>query len=114
MVERQEARAAKDFARADEIRDELAALGWEVRDSADGSAARAEVLMASQFIYGVQPVQEAERGRRRVHKVWRAPETLGGGAGAALWIAGPPGGRRRGRSLSVRRRGGDAAAGRTR
>ena len=33
--------------------------------------------MASQFIYGVQPVPEAERGRRRVHKVWRAPETSG-------------------------------------
>jgi 23S rRNA (guanosine2251-2'-O)-methyltransferase len=31
--------------------------------------------MASQIIYGVQPVHEAERGRRRVHKVWRAPET---------------------------------------
>ena len=31
--------------------------------------------MASQFIYGVQPVYEAERGRRRVHKVWRAPQT---------------------------------------
>ncbi len=31
--------------------------------------------MASQFVYGVQPVQEAERGRRRVHGVWRAPET---------------------------------------
>ena len=31
--------------------------------------------MASQFIYGVQPVHEAERGRRRVHKVWRAPQT---------------------------------------
>lgn len=31
--------------------------------------------MASQFIYGVQPVAEAERGRRRVHAVWRAPET---------------------------------------
>jgi 23S rRNA (guanosine2251-2'-O)-methyltransferase len=31
--------------------------------------------MASQFIYGVQPVQEAERGRRQVHKVWRAPQT---------------------------------------
>ncbi len=31
--------------------------------------------MASQIIYGVQPVQEAERGRRRVHKVWRAPAT---------------------------------------
>src|SRR6201996_1191383 len=31
--------------------------------------------MASQFIYGVQPVQEAERGRRSVHRVWRAPQT---------------------------------------
>jgi cysteinyl-tRNA synthetase len=36
MMERERARAAKDFARADEIRDELAALGWVVRDSADG------------------------------------------------------------------------------
>ncbi|HET8956808.1 MAG TPA: cysteine--tRNA ligase [Solirubrobacterales bacterium] len=36
MQEREEARAAKDFARADAIRDELAAMGWEVRDSADG------------------------------------------------------------------------------
>src|ERR1700744_6024186 len=31
--------------------------------------------MASQFIYGVQPVQEAERGRRRGHKVWRVAQT---------------------------------------
>jgi 23S rRNA (guanosine2251-2'-O)-methyltransferase len=31
--------------------------------------------MAKQVIYGKQPVQEAERGRRRVHRVWRAPET---------------------------------------
>jgi cysteinyl-tRNA synthetase len=36
MGEREEARAAKDFARADEIRDRLAELGWTVRDSADG------------------------------------------------------------------------------
>jgi len=36
MAEREEARAAKDFARADEIRDRLAEMGWEVRDSADG------------------------------------------------------------------------------
>ncbi|HEY5815350.1 MAG TPA: cysteine--tRNA ligase [Solirubrobacterales bacterium] len=35
--EREEARAAKDFGRADEIRDRLAELGWEVRDSADGA-----------------------------------------------------------------------------
>jgi 23S rRNA (guanosine2251-2'-O)-methyltransferase len=33
------------------------------------------VIVASQIIYGVRPVAEAERGRRRVHKVWRAPET---------------------------------------
>jgi cysteinyl-tRNA synthetase len=36
MEEREAARAAKDFARADELRDRLAELGWEVRDSADG------------------------------------------------------------------------------
>ncbi len=37
MEEREQARAAKDFARADALRDELAALGWEVRDGADGA-----------------------------------------------------------------------------
>jgi cysteinyl-tRNA synthetase len=37
LEERQAARAAKDFERADEIRDELAELGWEVRDSAEGA-----------------------------------------------------------------------------
>ena len=31
--------------------------------------------MANQVIYGRQPVAEAERGRRGVHRVWRAPET---------------------------------------
>jgi len=36
MQEREQARAAKDFARADELRDELAGMGWTVRDSADG------------------------------------------------------------------------------
>jgi 23S rRNA (guanosine2251-2'-O)-methyltransferase len=30
---------------------------------------------ASSVIYGKQPVAEAERGRRRVRRVWRAPET---------------------------------------
>jgi cysteinyl-tRNA synthetase len=37
MDEREKARAAKDFARADEIRERLAELGWEVRDSADSA-----------------------------------------------------------------------------
>jgi len=31
--------------------------------------------MASQLIYGKQSVAEAERGRRQVQRVWRAPET---------------------------------------
>jgi 23S rRNA (guanosine2251-2'-O)-methyltransferase len=31
--------------------------------------------MANQIIYGRRPVAEAERGRRRVHRVWRGPET---------------------------------------
>lgn len=31
-------------------------------------------MAASQIIYGRRPVEEAERGRRRVHRVWRAPE----------------------------------------
>jgi cysteinyl-tRNA synthetase len=37
LEEREAARAAKDFGRADEIRDRLAELGWEVRDSAEGA-----------------------------------------------------------------------------
>lgn len=34
--QRAAARAAKDFAEADRLRDEIAALGWEVRDTAGG------------------------------------------------------------------------------
>jgi cysteinyl-tRNA synthetase len=37
LEERERARADKDFGRADEIRDRLAELGWEVRDGADGA-----------------------------------------------------------------------------
>jgi cysteinyl-tRNA synthetase len=36
MAEREAARAAKDYVRADEIRDELAEMGLEIRDSAEG------------------------------------------------------------------------------
>ena len=32
-------------------------------------------MARSERIYGRRPVAEAERGRRRVHRVWRAPET---------------------------------------
>jgi cysteinyl-tRNA synthetase len=37
LAERERARAAKDFGRADEIRDRLAELGWEVRDAEGGA-----------------------------------------------------------------------------
>jgi cysteinyl-tRNA synthetase len=37
LQERQRARSEKDWARADEIRDELKALGWAVRDGGDGA-----------------------------------------------------------------------------
>jgi cysteinyl-tRNA synthetase len=36
MQAREQARATRDFTRADVLRDELRALGWEVRDGADG------------------------------------------------------------------------------
>jgi cysteinyl-tRNA synthetase len=36
MVEREQARSERDFARADELRGALRALGWEVRDGPDG------------------------------------------------------------------------------
>jgi 23S rRNA (guanosine2251-2'-O)-methyltransferase len=34
-------------------------------------------MAESQIIYGRRPVEEAERGRRGVRRVWRAPETSG-------------------------------------
>jgi cysteinyl-tRNA synthetase len=37
LRDREQARVEKDFARADQLRDELAAMGWEVRDSAEGA-----------------------------------------------------------------------------
>ena len=45
--ERQAARAARDFERADAIRDELAALGWQVRDAVDGARLWRSGRMAS-------------------------------------------------------------------
>ena len=38
LAERDPARARKDFAASDRLRDELAALGWQVRDGADGAS----------------------------------------------------------------------------
>ena len=41
-AERDEARAARDFERADPIRDELAERGWEIRDTAGWPPASAQ------------------------------------------------------------------------
>ena len=38
LAEREQARQERDFERADAIRDQLAALGWQVRDAADGAS----------------------------------------------------------------------------
>jgi cysteinyl-tRNA synthetase len=40
VAERDEARRARDFARADALRDELVAMGWTVEDTAEGTAIR--------------------------------------------------------------------------
>jgi cysteinyl-tRNA synthetase len=40
LAERERARADRDFARADAIRERLGELGWEVRDTADGARLR--------------------------------------------------------------------------
>jgi cysteinyl-tRNA synthetase len=40
LEEREAARTAKDFARADELRDALAAAGYEVRDTPEGPKLR--------------------------------------------------------------------------
>jgi cysteinyl-tRNA synthetase len=40
VAERTSARTERDFARSDEIRDELGRLGWEVIDGVDGSTVR--------------------------------------------------------------------------
>jgi cysteinyl-tRNA synthetase len=37
LEEREKARAAKDYGRADQLRDQLAGMGWEVRDEAGGA-----------------------------------------------------------------------------
>src|SRR5436190_5041748 len=34
-----------------------------------------DTMADRELIYGRRPVAEAERGRRAVHRVWRAPET---------------------------------------
>ena len=94
----------RDFGRADEIRDELAELGWEVRDSAEGAK-----LVRRGLDGPVAPRSStaSSRSQRRSGETAGAAGPGGlrdfaGGAGASLWIAGSSGRRRRGRALSLR------------
>lgn len=56
IAERVAAREARDFATADQLRDQIAALGWEVQDAARGSTAR-PILPAG----GAEPESRLER-----------------------------------------------------
>ena len=66
---RQEARAAKDFARADELREQIEAAGWDVRDDSGGYRLVPQAVTREQ-VYGRRPVREALRGRREVLELW--------------------------------------------
>ena len=77
------ARAARDFAEADRLRDELRAEGWEVRD---GPTARSSVSTVGVIVYGLNPVREALRGPRRVQRIWAA---AGDWSGAPVTQAAP-------------------------
>ena len=63
------ARAARDFAESDRLRDEIAAAGWEVRDVAGRFRARAAAV-TRELVYGRNAVREALRGRREVLELW--------------------------------------------
>ncbi len=67
---RERARAERDFARADKLREEIAESGWEVRDGPSGPELLP--LDALVILYGRNPVREALRGRRArgVAQVW--------------------------------------------
>jgi cysteinyl-tRNA synthetase len=40
LAEREQARTERDFERADALRDQLAELGWEIRDTPEGARLR--------------------------------------------------------------------------
>ena len=70
---REQARAARDFAAADRLRDELADEGWEVRDAPGGALlvpGHEPSRSGRVIVYGRNPVREALRGPRRVSRIW--------------------------------------------
>ena len=81
LAEREEARAAKGLrpcrrASRRARRDRLGGArrgGWRPARQAVADVAASST--ARRRFYGRRPVAEAERGRRRVHRIWRAPDT---------------------------------------
>ena len=61
---RMAARARRDFAEADRLRDEIAGAGWDVRD-AGGGYELVPLRVTRDLVYGRNAVREALRGRRR-------------------------------------------------
>ena len=74
VAEREAARASKDFAASDELRDRIAELGWVVQDTATGLGSRSEVTR--ELVYGRRPVREAFRGAREVLEIWATERAL--------------------------------------
>ena len=114
-LQREQARAARDFARADEIREQLRAL--ELGDPRRPAGPGARPDRRTVIVYGRNPVREALRGKRakQVREVWataraaasrgwptwRRAGRRGRGDRAALRVCRAPGRVRGCRPLSV-------------
>jgi hypothetical protein len=72
-AERQEARAAKDFARADALRDAIAELGFKVVDGPEGPMFEPLVAPGS-------------RGRRLRRATWPRPRGAGDDDASVHWV----------------------------
>ena len=73
LEQRQAARARKDFAAADAIRDQLSHLGVAVEDTAAGNTMGAEPLMAGNSQRRGRPSAAAQEGRQRRHRRQEPP-----------------------------------------
>ena len=110
LADRERARAERDFEAADRIRDRLAELGWEVRDTPDGRAARPEGV-----IDDGGRLRQARGGRGRARTAARARRGLARARDTDVveltrlgGLARPSGHRRRGRPYPYADAGGDA------
>ena len=84
---RQEARAAGDYDRADELRAEIDALGWEVQDVPEGFRLDPQGVTPD-LVYGRRPVRELHRaGKRQILELLVTERALS----AEPWLREVPG-----------------------